>query len=102
MLIVRALHEAGVPLLAGTDTFVPGHSLHDELGLLVRAGLSPLEALRTATTAPADLLGVADRFGVAQGMAADLVLLRENPLVDITNTRSVEAVVVGGVPVRVT
>ena len=91
------LHHAGIPLLAGTDTFVAGHSLHDELALLVRAGLTPLDALRAATTAPARFLGVADRFGaIAAGMAADFVLLDANPLDDIANTRRVRAVVVGG------
>ncbi|WP_249228163.1 amidohydrolase family protein [Kutzneria sp. CA-103260] len=95
--LVRELHQAGVPLLAGTDTFVPGHSLHDELGLLVRAGLSPLDALRAATSAPARFLGVAERFGaIAPGMAADLLLLDANPLDDIANTRAIRAVIMGG------
>ncbi|MFD8496634.1 amidohydrolase family protein [Amycolatopsis sp. NPDC059657] len=95
--LVGELHRAGVPLLAGTDTFVPGHSLHDELGLLVRAGLTPLEALRAATVAPARFLGVEDRFGaIAPGMTADLVLLQANPLDDIANTRTVRAVILGG------
>lgn len=95
--LVGELHRAGVPLLAGTDTFVPGASLHDELALLVRAGLSPLEALRTATSAPARFLGVADHFGaIAPGMAADLVLLAANPLDDIANTRTLHTVVLGG------
>ncbi|WP_176968909.1 amidohydrolase family protein [Amycolatopsis xylanica] len=95
--LVRELHRAGVPLLAGTDTFVPGHSLHDELGLLVRAGLTPLEALRTATVAPARFLGAGNRFGaIAPGMTADLVLLQANPLDDIANTRTVRTVILGG------
>jgi imidazolonepropionase-like amidohydrolase len=95
--LVRELHRAGIPLLAGTDTFVPGHSLHDELALLVSAGLSPLAALRTATTAPARFLGVVDRFGaIAPGFAADLVLLDANPLDDIANTSAIRSVVVGG------
>jgi hypothetical protein len=95
--LVRELHRAGVPLLAGTDTFVPGHSLHDELRLLVRAGLSPLDALRAATSNPARFLGVEDRFGaIAPGMAADLVLLDANPLDDATFTAAVRAVIVGG------
>jgi imidazolonepropionase-like amidohydrolase len=95
--LLRELHRAGIPLLAGTDTFVPGHSLHDELGLLVRAGLTPLDALRAATIAPARFLGVADRFGaIAPGMAADFVLLDANPVDDIANTRQLRAVVLGG------
>jgi len=95
--LVRELHRAGVPLLAGTDTFVPGHSLHDELSLLVRAGLPPLDALRAATSSPARFLGVDDRFGaIAPGMAADLLLLDANPLDDIANTRATRTVIVGG------
>lgn len=95
--LVRELHRAGIPLLAGTDTFVPGHSLHDELALLASAGLAPLDALRAATIAPARFLGVADRFGaIAPGYAADLLLLDANPLDDIANTRAIRSVVIGG------
>ncbi len=95
--LVRELHRAGIPLLAGTDTFVPGHSLHDELALLATAGLGPLDALRAATTSPARFLGVADRFGaIAPGFAADLVLLDANPLDDIANTRAIRSVILGG------
>ncbi|GAA3432768.1 amidohydrolase family protein [Kutzneria kofuensis] len=100
--LTKELHRAGIPLLAGTDTFVPGHSLHDELALLVRAGLTPLDALRAATSAPARFLGVADRFGaIAPGFNADLLLLHANPLDDITSTRSIHAVVLGGGPISV-
>jgi len=99
---VRMLHEAGVPVLAGTDLgnpfLVPGASLHDELAILVEgAGLTPLEALRSATLHPARVFDMADSLGVlADGMLADIVLLRSNPLDDIRNTTSVEAVVLGG------
>jgi imidazolonepropionase-like amidohydrolase len=100
--LTKELHRAGIPLLAGTDTFVPGHSLHDELQLLVKAGLTPLDALRAATTAPARFLGVEDRFGaIAPGFEADLVLLDANPLDDIANTRSIHTVVLGGSPISV-
>lgn len=92
---------AGVGILAGTDTpnpFVyPGFSLHDELGLLVLAGLSPREALAAATTAPAEFLGATDSLGaVAEGKLADLVLLQANPLDEIGNTRRISAVVANG------
>jgi len=92
---------AGVGILAGTDTpnpFVyPGFSLHDELELLVQAGLSPREALAAATTAPAEFLGATDSLGaVAEGKLADLVLLRGNPLDEIGNTRRISAVVANG------
>ena len=88
------LHAADVPLLAGTDAGVPGvligSSLREELSLLVLAGLTPYEALRTATVNPAIYLDGAKEFGtVAPGFRADLVLLAANPLEDIghINTR---------------
>ena len=88
-------------MLAGSDSpnpFVyPGFSLHDELGLLVRAGLTPAQALRTATINPATFLGVTDSLGtVAPGKVADLVLLDANPLADIANTKRIRAVIQGG------
>ena len=77
---VGALHAAGVPLLAGSDAPNPGTahgaSVHREIELLVRAGLSPVEALRAATAAPADAFGLDDRGRIAPGMKADLVLVR--------------------------
>jgi imidazolonepropionase-like amidohydrolase len=99
--LVGRMHRAKVPFLAGTDTGAldcfPGVSLHDELELLVRAGLTPLEALQTATRNPARYLERPDEQGtVEQGRAADLVLLDANPLDDIRNTRRIHAVVVGG------
>ncbi|HEX7242350.1 MAG TPA: amidohydrolase family protein, partial [Longimicrobiaceae bacterium] len=98
---VGAMHRAGVPILAGTDVLnpyiFPGYSLHDELELLARAGLSPLDALRTATLNPARYLGRADSLGtVAAGKLADLVLLDADPLADVRNTRRIRAVVAGG------
>ncbi|MGH9555701.1 MAG: amidohydrolase family protein, partial [Terriglobales bacterium] len=98
---VGALQRAGVPLLAGTDStdafVVAGFSLHQELELLVAAGLTPLLALQTATLHPARFLGQASARGsVDKGRAADLVLLDANPLEDIRNTRRISAVVIGG------
>jgi len=95
------LKNAGVKLLAGTDmpqAFIyPGFSLHDELALLVRSGLTPLEALRTATYNPADYFGALDSLGtVTQGKVADLVLLDADPRVDIRNTRRISAVIANG------
>ena len=97
----RELRDAGIRLLAGTDTpqpFVyPGFSLHDELELLVKAGLTPLEALRTATYNPAEYLNALDSLGtVAPGKIADLVVLDANPLERIQNTRRISAVVANG------
>jgi imidazolonepropionase-like amidohydrolase len=98
---LRALHAAGVPSLAGTDLgnpfVVAGRSLHDELAALVSAGLTPLEALRSATSAPARIFGLSDSLGtVTAGSIADLVLLAGNPLVDIGNVRRITGVVLRG------
>jgi len=99
--LVQLMHEAGVPIGAGTDTPIgfaaPGYSLHSELEMLVRAGLPPIEALRSATVRPAEFFGMQDEIGTIEvGRLADLVLLENNPLDDITNTRSVQAVVTRG------
>lgn len=98
---VRRMNRAGALLLAGSDTAVPpripGFSLHDELMALVDAGLTPLEALRTATVNPAKVLKNENDFGtIAPGKVADLVLLDGNSLEDIRNTRRIAAVVTGG------
>lgn len=92
----RVLHDAGVPLLAGSDQVVPGFSIHRELELLVRAGLTPLEALRTATSVPGKVFGVPDTGVVRAGDRADLVVLDANPLEDISNIRRVRFTVLGG------
>lgn len=99
--LVGRMHLAGVRLLAGCDALVPGYCLHDELAWLVRAGLTPMEALRTATLHPAIYFGEEDRRGtIAPGKRADLVLLGADPTTDIANTRRIELVVVGGKTVR--
>ncbi len=97
----RELKESGVKLLAGTDmpqAFVyPGFSLHDELALLVKSGLTPLEALQTATINPAEFLGMQGSVGtIEKGKVADLVLLDANPLDDIANTRKIRVVITNG------
>ena len=99
--LVGKMHKAGVPILAGSDVANPycfsGFSLHDELELLVKAGLTPGEALQTATLNPAIYLGRKNDLGtVEKGKIADLVLLEADPIKDIKNTRKVVAVVVGG------
>lgn len=98
---VGTLHHGGVNFLAGTDLvrpfIYPGFSLHEELELLVSAGLSPAEALQAATSNPAKFLGVEHTLGtVEKGKLADLVLLDDNPLVDIHNTQKIRAVIVNG------
>jgi hypothetical protein len=97
---VRMLRDAGVPVLAGTDAPNPGTahgvSMHRELELLARAGLTPLEALRAATSVPAAMFGLDDRGRIAVGRRADLVLVAGNPLDDILATRAIEQVWKGG------
>ena len=99
---VREMREAGVRLMAGSDVGVlnvyPGLSLHEELRLLVDSvGMSPMEALASATRKPAEWLGLADSVGtIVSGKVADLVLLDANPLSDIDNTRRIAAVLLRG------
>jgi imidazolonepropionase-like amidohydrolase len=100
--LVGGFKRAGGTVLAGTDchnvAIVCGYSLHRELELLVRAGLSPMEAILAATRRPAQRLGKTDLFGtIAPGLAADLLLLTADPLADIRNTRRVERVIARGV-----
>jgi imidazolonepropionase-like amidohydrolase len=101
--VVGAIHQAGVPLLAGTDTAwiqpytYAGFSLHDELALLVRAGLTPMESLQTATINPARFLGMEKDLGtIEKGKVANLVLLDADPLADIHNTTKISEVFLGG------
>jgi imidazolonepropionase-like amidohydrolase len=99
--IVGAMRRAGVEILAGTDLgnpyVLPGFSLHDELALLVKAGLTPMEALQAATRNPARYLGRLDSTGtVEKGKLADLVLLDADPLADIANTQKIDSVILNG------
>jgi imidazolonepropionase-like amidohydrolase len=99
--IVGAMRRAGVDFLAGTDTgnpwCFPGFSLHDELGLLVQAGFTPMQALQAATINPARFMRRDNELGsIAKGKLADLVLLDANPLDDISNTKKINAVVARG------
>jgi len=99
--LVKALHDDGVPILAGTDAgwviAVPGFGLHQELQNLVDTGMTPFEALYSATVAPARFLRGDNGFGtVEEGKVADLVLLRANPFDSISNTQNIAGVVVRG------
>lgn len=95
--IVGAAHRAGIPIVAGTDQTVPGHSLHRELELYVEAGMTPMAALQAATSVPARVMGHARDAGTIEaGKRADLVVLDANPLDDIRNTRRIHMVVAGG------
>jgi imidazolonepropionase-like amidohydrolase len=100
LIAVRELHAAGVTILPGTDVGVPfqvpGFSLHDELSLLVKAGLSEMAALQAATRNPARVFNLSDQGTIEPGMRADLVLLDANPLEDIENTGKIRTVVAGG------
>ncbi|MFE6029180.1 amidohydrolase family protein [Streptomyces niveus] len=94
--VAKALHRAGVPLLAGTDAnpYAPlhGDGLHRELELLTRAGLTPPQALTATTSAPARHFGLPDRGRIAPGLRADLVLVEGDPTQDITATREIAAI----------
>ena len=98
--LIKKMHQAGVKLLAGTDApalLLPGFGLHDELGALVQAGLSPLAALQTATINPAQFFNVQSEQGsIEVGKLADLVLLNTDPLADINNTRNINTVIARG------
>ena len=102
--MLEEVHRAqtlGVHLLAGTDITIPytypGFSLHDELKLFVEAGLTPMQALETATTNPSLFLGLSKTWGrVAPGYTANMVLLNADPLVDISNIDEIDSVVVSG------
>ena len=99
--LVGKMQEAGVGILAGTDDANPysfvGFGLHDELAMLVEAGLTPMQALRAATLNPAKFFNKLDALGtIEKGKLADLVLLDASPLENIRNTRRINAVVANG------
>ena len=91
--LIGILHKAGVPIIAGTDQAVPGHSLHRELELYVKAGMSPLEALQAATTVPAKAMKMDGRTGwIKPGYAADVIVIDGNPTKHIEDSRKVSMV----------
>ena len=95
--IVGALHRAGITMVAGTDQTVPGHSLHREMELYVKAGFTPMEAIQAATIVPARVMKLDKELGTVEaGKRADLVILGGNPLEGIHNTRKVEYVITNG------
>ena len=97
--VVGALHKAGVPIVAGTDQAVPGHSLHRELELYVKAGMTPMEAIRSATIVPARAMKLDRDAGTIEvGKRADLILVAGRPDRDISHIRKVKTVIAAGRP----
>lgn len=95
--IVSALHRAGIPVVAGTDQTVPGHSLHREIELYVQAGFKPMEAIQAATIVPARAMGLDKELGTVEpGKRADVIIVNGNPLENIRNIRKVEFVITNG------
>ncbi len=99
--MIPRLVEFGIAIMAGTDmplaNLTPGFSLHEELVLLVRSGLNPMQAIESATLKPAQFLGIDNQQGsISEGMLADVVLLDANPLDDIRNTQRINAVMRNG------
>jgi imidazolonepropionase-like amidohydrolase len=95
--VIGALHRAGVPIVAGTDQAVPGHSLHRELELYVKAGMTPMQALRSATRVPARAMKLDDEVGTIEpGKRADVILVEGRPDLVISDIRNVRSVVAGG------
>jgi len=99
--MVVALHEAGAGILLGTDAaqayHIPGFSIHEELVMLVEAGLGPYEAIEAGTRNAADAMGKSDEFGTVEiGKRADLILLEDNPLDDVGNIQKRDGVMVRG------
>jgi imidazolonepropionase-like amidohydrolase len=94
---IGAMHRAGIPIVAGTDQVVPGHSVHRELELYVKAGFTPMEAIQAATLVPARVMKIDNEVGtIAPGKRADLIILDANPLENISNIRTVKTVITGG------
>jgi len=94
---VGVLHKAGVPIVAGTDQAVPGHSLHRELELYVKAGMTPMEAIRSATIVPARAMKLDREAGTIEaGKRADLILVAGRPDREISDIRKVKTVIAAG------
>ena len=106
---VTAFHRAGITIMAGTDSYqgpaapasiIHGEAFHAELALLVDAGLTPVEALRSATVVPAEYFGFTDRGVIEAGRRADLLLIAGDPIQDIAATRAIRNIWVAGMQVR--
>jgi imidazolonepropionase-like amidohydrolase len=94
---IGALHKAGIPIVAGTDQVVPGHSLLREIELYVKAGFTPMEAIQAATIVPARAMKLEKEAGTIEpGKRADVIILDRDPLEQISNIRSIKTVITGG------
>jgi len=99
--LVRQLHEAGIPLMVGTDLvapgIIPGFALHEEMAIWQDAGIPPADVLRSATIVPVQFMGLDHRLGhIGEGYAASMVLVRANPLEDVRNAQQIEGVFLRG------
>jgi imidazolonepropionase-like amidohydrolase len=95
--IIKALHDAGLPIVAGTDKGVPGVSVAREIELYVQAGFTPMDAIRAATAIPARVMGLDKDSGtIATGFRADLIVVDGNPLTRISDIRNVTHVCANG------
>ena len=95
--IVFAMHKMGIPIVAGTDMMVPGYSLHREIELYQIAGLTPLQALQSATITPARVMGMDKNTGTLEaGKFADMIFVEQNPLENISNIRNIKTIVKDG------
>lgn len=92
-----ALHKARVTIVAGSDARIPGHDLHRELELLMKAGLTPMEAIQAATVVPAQVMKLDKELGTIQlGKRADLIIVEVNPLENIGSVGNVKTVIKDG------
>jgi len=95
--MVKALFDAGVPIVAGTDGALPGYSLLRSLELFVEAGLTPMQAIESATRVPAESMGLGKETGtIAAGKRADMIVLNADPLANISNIRTLRFVIANG------
>jgi imidazolonepropionase-like amidohydrolase len=95
--ILRALYAAGIPIIAGTDKAVPGHSVHRELEIYVQAGLTPMQVIQLATSGAARVMGMDREVGTVEaGKRADLILVQGNPLENFADLRKVTRVITKG------
>jgi imidazolonepropionase-like amidohydrolase len=95
--VLRALYQAGIPIVAGTDKAVPGHSVHRELELYLQAGLTPMQVIQLATSGAARVMGMDREVGTVEaGKRADLILVQGNPLENFADLRRVSGVIANG------